>query len=313
MSRGKGHAGTGRREKTVKYNYEDILENMHDGVYFVDLQRRITLWNKAAETITGFKAPETIGSACSDNILVHVDAEGRSLCLGLCPLAQVMEEGVQRETEVFLHHKEGHRVPVKVRAMPLRDETGAVVGAVEFFSDNSAHHSRAQRVEELEKLALLDGLTSLSNRRNLEAELDAGLQEMERLGTSFGVLFMDIDHFKGINDTYGHEAGDLTLKTIARTISFISRPYDLFGRWGGEEFVGVIRNVDGETLVRTGERFRALIEQTIIHLQGRDISVTVSMGATLARAGDTVESLVKRADELMYGSKLAGRNRLIFG
>jgi diguanylate cyclase (GGDEF)-like protein len=136
---------------------------------------------------------------------------------------------------------------------------------------------------------------------------------MERLGTPFGLLFMDIDRFKDVNDTYGHDAGDQVLKTVALTISFISRPYDLFGRWGGEEFVGIVRNVDSESLRKIGNRFRALIEHTIIHLPKRSISVTVSIGATMAVPGDTMDSLVRRADELMYRSKENGRNLVTLG
>lgn len=298
---------------TVKYNYEELMEKLHEGVYFVDRERHITFWNQAAERITGYTAAETSGSRCSDNILIHVDGEGQSLCMSRCPLAAAMEDGTVRDAEVFLHHKLGYRVPVKVCVMPLRDETGAIVGGVEFFSDNSAHHSRAQRMEELEKLALLDGLTSLSNRRNLESELHARLREMERMGARFGVIFMDIDHFKAVNDTYGHEAGDLTLKTVAMTLSLVSRPYDLFGRWGGEEFLGVIRGVDGNALAGMGNRIRTLIEKTVVHLGSASISVTASLGATLARRGDTVDALVGRADGLMYRSKQGGRNRLTFG
>lgn len=309
------HEKKGRRQqgRDMKFNYDDIIDNMNEGVYFVDRERRIIRWNKAAEKITGYAASETMGSKCSDNILVHVDAEGRSLCKTSCPLAHAMEVGETRDAELFLHHKNGHRLPVKVSVIPLKDETGAVVGSVEFFSDNSASLSRAQKLEELEKLALLDGLTALSNRRNLESGLSALLQERERVGTTFGVLFMDIDHFKSVNDTYGHDAGDLVLKTVAATISFISRPYDLFGRWGGEEFLGMVRNVDIGVLRKVGERFRVLIENTIIHLPERDISVTVSIGATLSEPGDTMDSLVKRADALMYRSKENGRNRITVG
>jgi PAS domain S-box-containing protein len=130
---------------TVKCTCEDIIQNMPEGVCFVDRARRITLWNKAAERITGYAASEITGSSCSDNILVHVDEEGRNLCLNGCPLAKAIEQGEITEAEVFLHHRQGYRLPVKVCVMPLRDGSGAIVGRAEPFSDNSVHLSRQHK------------------------------------------------------------------------------------------------------------------------------------------------------------------------
>ena len=118
--------------------YRDLLNNLSDGVYFTDLHRRITFWNKGAERLTGYSQEEVLGRRCSDNILVHVDHAGRNLCVSECPLDDCMGKCVTHEAEIFLHHKEGHRVPVIVRVSPIQDDTGKVIGAVEIFSNNSA-------------------------------------------------------------------------------------------------------------------------------------------------------------------------------
>lgn len=292
----------------MQYNLQSLLDSLHDGVYFVDRQRRITYWNPAAERITGYLAGEVIGSSCADNILMHVDQAGTNLCTGHCPLAQTMEDGSSREAEVFFHHKQGHRVPVSVRVSPLRDGGGAIVGGVELFSDISAKHAMLLRMKEMEQLALLDPLTRLSNRFHLEAELASRFQEMERYSLSFGVLFMDIDRFKAFNDRYGHGTGDLILKTVAETLRANARPFDVFGRWGGEEFLGIIRNVDALELEEMAQRCRHLVASTTIVVPEGLEGVTVSIGATLVQSRDTIDSLVKRADALMYRSKKAGRD-----
>jgi PAS domain S-box-containing protein len=116
--------------------YRDIVENLYDGVYIVDRERVITYWNKGAERITGYTRERVLGHSCRDNLLNHVTADGVELCLGLCPLAACMQDGVTREADVFVHHADGHRVPVMVRAAPLRDAEGRVVGAVETFSSD---------------------------------------------------------------------------------------------------------------------------------------------------------------------------------
>jgi diguanylate cyclase (GGDEF)-like protein/PAS domain S-box-containing protein len=294
----------------VAYNYQNVFESLYDGVYFVDRQRRITYWNAAAEQLTGYSAEEVMGSSCEDNILIHINEEGRSLCRNLCPLAATMQDGQARRTEVYLHHKDGHRVPVSVRTTPLRDDDGNIIGGVELFSDISFKKAMQEKIRELEKLALIDGLTGLSNRKHAEGELMARFQEKVRYGLEFGLLFMDIDHFKEINDTHGHAGGDEALKTISATFLASARSYDLLGRWGGEEFVGIIRNVDSTILRRVGERYRILVENTEVKCPGAPFSVTISVGATLATSDDTPETLLARADALLYESKQNGRNRV---
>ena len=198
--------------------YREIVENMHDGIYFVDRERLITYWNKGAERITGYSAEEVVGKSCADNILVHVDAIGRQLCKGSCPLVASMADGAPHEAEAYLHHKQGHRLPVWVRTSPLPAADGSFVGAVEIFTEISSRQALQAQVEELKKLALVDALTGLPNRRHLEAQLHSRLEELRRSGIGFGLLFMDIDHFKGFNDNHGHLAGDHVLRTVSRAI-----------------------------------------------------------------------------------------------
>jgi diguanylate cyclase (GGDEF)-like protein len=121
---------------------------------------------------------------------------------------------------------------------------------------------------------------------------------------------MDIDNLKQINDTYGHATGDAVLRTIAKTLQKNLRPSDFVGRWGGEEFIAIIRNVDEHGLHDIGSRFRLLIEKSAVRTGAERIRATVSVGATLASDNDTLKTLVDRADQLMYRSKNAGKNRL---
>jgi diguanylate cyclase (GGDEF)-like protein/PAS domain S-box-containing protein len=294
----------------MPYNFEDLLLNLHDGAYLVDRERRIFFWNKSAEEITGYPADAVLGSRCSDNILVHVDEQGNQLCLGQCLVANCIEEGRTHQAEVFLRHREGHRIPVSVRASPLRDTEGNIVGAVELFTDISHKFAMRTRLQELEEIALTDRLTGLSNRARIETEIESRIQESHRYSLSSGVLFLDIDHFKSFNDRFGHDAGDRALKAVASTLRASARAFDVFGRWGGEEFVGIIRNVEKEELAHIAGRCRALVESSAIATSNGRERVTVSIGATLIRPEDTVETLIRRVDELMYCSKRAGRNRV---
>lgn len=289
--------------------YKKLLDEFYDGVYFVDRGRHITYWNRGAERISGYSSAEVMGRRCMDNILTHVDCEGRSLCHGYCPLALTMEDGLPRQAEVYLHHKQGFRVPVSVRVTPLRDPGGGIVGAVEIFSDNSPQAPLLERLAQFERLSYVDPLTELANRRYAEIVLTARHEELKRYGWKFGILFVDIDHFKRVNDAHGHLRGDEVLKMTGSTLLRSVRSFDVVGRWGGEEFMAIIANVDRSEILSFAGRMRTLVEHSALP-GDPPVRVTVSIGATIARDGDAVEDLIRRADGLLYRSKQEGRNRV---
>ena len=296
-----------------KSSYERVVENLHDGLYLVDRNRVIIYWNKAAEKISGFTADEVVGTSCADDILTHVDSEGNNLCTGMCPLAATIADGKLREADVYMHHKDGQRIPVSVRTSTLTGRGDNIIGGIELFTDISNQAANELRVKELEKLALLDNLTQLANRNYVEREIQNRFEEKKRFNMPFGILFIDIDHFKKFNDTYGHDVGDTVLKFIANTFVANARPFDLYRRWGGEEFIGIIRNISTADLENLGNRIRLLLENSYITHNDDKLHVTISIGATIVGPEDTPETLLKRADTLLYQSKREGRNRLTLG
>ncbi len=294
--------------------FSNIVNDLHDGLYITDRNRIIQYWNKAAETISGFTAEEIIGTSCSDNILTHIDKDGNSLCSGLCPLAETISTGTSCEAMVYMHHRNGKRMPVFIRTSALTEASGTIIGGIELFTDMSNVQSSELRMKELEDMAYIDNLTRLANRNYIEKTLSIRFEEKKTLGIPFGVLFMDIDDFKSVNDTYGHDAGDKVLKLVSDTMTANSRPFDVFGRWGGEEFIGILRNVGREQIDEIGDRLRILIENSYFILPDKSkLNVTVSMGATLVEKDDNIDTLIKRVDILLYKSKFEGKNRLSIG
>ncbi len=289
---------------------QSFFEHLYEGVYVLDGDRKILFWNRGAERISGYSAPDVLGRRCSDNILVHVDENGNNICLGKCPVAATLKDGKDREVSVYLHHRLGHRVPVRVRVFPVRDDSGNISGAVEIFRDEGDEKDLLRRLESLEELALIDPLTRLPNRRCLEKALAMRLAGYQRHGNPpVGVIFVDIDHFKNVNDTYGHGRGDEVLKMVAQTMRGALREFDILGRWGGEEFVALILYADVQALEHVAERIRSLVELSWID-GNPPICVTVSVGGTLAMPDEAMETLIERADDLMYHSKRQGRNRV---
>jgi diguanylate cyclase (GGDEF)-like protein/PAS domain S-box-containing protein len=291
----------------------NIVDQVNDGVYVLDRDRRIVYWNAGAERITGYPADEVVGKRCSDNILIHVDESAEPLCFTACPAAEAMKTDRVCEADLYLHHRDGHRVPIHTKVSPLKAATGEILGGIEVFSDNTAEAAAREQIEELERLSLLDELTGLGNRRHGEVHLSARMAEYDRYGWPFGLLYFDIDHFKAVNDTYGHEVGDRVLKMVAATTQNSIRTLDIVSRWGGEEFTAIIENVDERALAGIGDKLRRLIEQSGVAHDKEFIRATVSVGATMVKPDDTGESLVDRADRLMYEAKESGRNRVTLG
>ena len=291
--------------------YRNLIDNLGEGVYFVDRERRITFWNKAAEKITGFHEKEVVGRRCMDQVPDPCRRRRPLPVRGVVPAClrplPTARNGSPKST-CTTSRGTGSRFGSAPRR--LLDETGKIIGAVELFTDNSRSLGLEERLAELERLALLDPLTHLPNRRYVESHLQARFAELRRNDWPFGVLYIDIDHFKSVNDRHGHETGDKVLQLVARTLDADSRPFDIVGRWGGEEFITVVANsADVSRLSQVGERLRAMVAQSALREQPR-LRVTVSAGAALANPDDTIETLLRRADEKLYQAKNAGRNKV---
>jgi diguanylate cyclase (GGDEF)-like protein/PAS domain S-box-containing protein len=291
--------------------YKDIIDNLYDGVYFVDKNRRIIYWNNGAERITGYKSTQVIGRFCRDNILNHITADGTLLCLNGCPLAASIKDGKPREAEVFLHHRDGHRLPVVVRASPIRNKDGEIIGAVETFSNNEEIIQTRRKVDELYQSAFTDPLTGIGNRRYLEEGMRTAKAMADRgIGTA-GLILIDIDNLKQVNDTYGHEIGDQILIMVVRTLKHSLRAIDLLGRWGGDEFIAITQDIkDINILQDVAKKLRVMVENSRIDFETNSLSTTISIGATLINTDETPEIVFQRADQLLYKSKQAGKNQV---
>jgi diguanylate cyclase (GGDEF)-like protein len=211
-----------------------------------------------------------------------------------------------------MHHRDGHRLPITVWAAPLTDESGATIGAIEMFTDQGDRSTLLKELEKLRHEVLTDPLTGLGNRRYLQIITNTRIEEAEKGGERFGLIMADIDHFKKVNDVHGHNIGDRVLKMVASTVGSAVRPLDAAARWGGEEFILVCPIPALKALGEIAERLRLLVEHSWLELEDKSLlRVTISLGATKFREGDTLENIVARADSCLYQAKNSGRNRWV--
>lgn len=170
---------------------------------------------------------------------------------------------------------------------------------------------RREAEEKLELLSRTDPLTGLSNRRDMVEKIHLEVKRATRSGTVFSFLLIDIDHFKQVNDTFGHEAGDTILQKVSDLLRGAARQTDSISRWGGEEFLVLLPNADAQGAVATAEKFRQLVLNTIFSVQGQNIQITLTLGVSMWRIGRTYEQVIGMADAALYQGKASGRNRVV--
>lgn len=290
--------------------FEVLLNNLQEGVYYIDRDRIIQYWNDGAEQLTGYTRGEVIGSSCGLDLLGHIDAQGKNLCKTDCPLTAALHDGKARRVEVYMKHKDGYHIPIIVYTSPIRNDQNVIIGAVESFFDNSAKIEAIERIGDLEKDALLCPHTGIANRRYADRHIEGCIELMHRTETPFGFLLCDVDRFKPLNDRYGYGIGDVLLKMIANTMRNDLKEGDFIARWTGKVFAIMVAQTTASDLYLIANRQRLLVQSTVKQFTREKIGLTLSIGATLARSDDTAQSIIERADRLLTMSIGKGGNRV---
>lgn len=289
--------------------YESIFDNSYDGIYVVDRERRILMWNPSAERITGYPAAEVVGRHCFDNILQHEDEAGRALCTFGCPLERSIESGKPGAARVTLKRADGTRLAVDVSVSPIVGEGGSVVGALEVFRDVTSYEKLEAAAERIARLTYKDYLTGVSNRREVAALLEKEIRRARRHWLPLSVVMMDLDEFKRINDSFGHAVGDAALKRVAGVLRRVVRDTDAIGRWGGDEFLIVAPMTDVAGAHEIAERVRARVARG--RVRGSTVAIKLSLGVTQLDGPDVAKTLLARADAALYEAKREGGDRVV--
>ena len=289
---------------TGKELFFTILQSIGDGVITTDSERKVTFMNPAAEALTGWKFLESKGLQLQ-NVLYVINEQTRQQVED--PVGRVMKEQrvVELGEQILLIHKEGQEIHIDEHAAPIRDRKGNIGGTVIFFRNVS---ERKHHEEQIKHYAYYDMLTNLPNRRHFYRYLSSAVEKASETSTKIGVLFIDLDHFKLINDSLGHEMGDYVLTSMAKRLQQCIRPEDTVARLGGDEFIVLHENSSEQEIAEMAETIKEQLSAPL-HINSQDIYVTASIGVSLyPDDADNADSLVRNADLTMYTVKSSGKN-----
>jgi diguanylate cyclase (GGDEF)-like protein/PAS domain S-box-containing protein len=273
-----------------------ITNAAQDAVIMIDQAGLVTYWNPAAEHMFGYSEADIVGLIVPERYRERAHAA----------VSRFAESGdgpaIGRTTTLQAKHRNGQEFPVDISlsAIRLRGHWNAV-GIVRNATE------RVQTEERLRQLATTDTLTGICNRRRFDEVLASEIERAARFSSPLSLILFDIDHFKRINDTFGHQAGDRVLIQLALLVGGAIRAIDLFARWGGEEFVLLVPNCDLDAGRVLAEKLRMLVEKQPFADVGH---VTCSFGVAEYVAGDGMDSLIKKVDDCLYHAKACGRNRV---
>jgi diguanylate cyclase (GGDEF)-like protein/PAS domain S-box-containing protein len=288
-----------------------LLETMHDGVIYVDVSGRILVWNRGAERLTGLSSESVQHKEWHPQLIGLRDLEGNAIKPHNCPLTQSLRSLAQNMRRMSIKNAGSQtQLAVNIHVIPVNDSLGTCHGVTMLLHDISPEQSLERRVENLHTKATTDPLTGVGNR----AEFDRRHKELVKShltsNAPCGLIIADIDKFKNINDTYGHQAGDDALVEFANLITKHCRAEDLVARYGGEEFVVLCPDCGSQAAARKAEEIRRELASTPqLSLHGK--CMTASFGVTELQDGDTPETMLKRADRGLYQAKENGRNRVV--
>ncbi len=290
---------------------ESIFDELPDVIVFTDATRTIVRVNPSARKVFGYEPNELIGqkSAILYETKVEFLRQGRlRYNLKNCDNPSIHMTDYRR--------KDGSIFPGETIGGPIRDSGGVTIGFLSIIRDVSARVEAERNLQaaqrKLEQLALTDELTGIANRRHFMSVAHYRFAQATRYFQPLSLIVIDIDHFKQINDSYGHEAGDRVLKALCEACRPMIRKDDLLGRIGGEEFGLVLPNVDQRAALSLGRRLNALFRDITIGYGEASLTFTASLGiATLNMADGDFGVLLRRADRALYSAKQGGRDRTI--
>jgi diguanylate cyclase (GGDEF)-like protein/PAS domain S-box-containing protein len=273
-----------------------VVRNINSGIIVLDMLGRVVEINPFAKRLIGRKGEYAIGKKL-DEVLMDWPDIGYS-------------SGIvkQHEQEIFLSRDTGF-LYVLVQISPIHTERGKIIGHVIVVVDIT---DRKKAEMELQRIARTDVLTGVTNRRHFFELAEAQFANAQRYNRPLAILLLDVDHFKQINDRYGHLAGDSVLQMVAKECQERLRSGDIFARYGGEEFICLLPEQDQEGALETAERIRLVIEKTEGFVEQQSICVTVSVGVALIQdqLALTLEGLINEADQALYEAKANGRNQV---
>ncbi|WP_324346897.1 diguanylate cyclase [Hydrogenophaga sp.] len=289
---------------------QQLIDSMHDGVIFVDERSKIFLWSKGAERLTGVSAAAAAGRRFEPGLLDMCNTAGRRVREDACPVSRALVSGAQLRQRLEILGRQGGHVAIDLHAIPVHNSDGALLGATVVLHDAESEATLEEKCEALHAEVTKDPMTKVANRAEFDRMQALFMEAHLQAGLPCSLIMTDIDHFKHINDTYGHQAGDEAIISVANLLKNTCRSGDLVARYGGEEFAVLCADCTLADAAARAEQIRRKLAETTHTALGAK-RLTASFGVAQLQSGDTAESLLRRADQGLLQAKERGRNQVV--
>jgi diguanylate cyclase (GGDEF)-like protein/PAS domain S-box-containing protein len=274
-----------------------ILESLPAGLCVVDTQKKIVFWSDGAERITGHLRHEIIGHSCVSETLLHCDQPGCEFCGEDCPVARAMKTSQAIEATAFLHHKTGYEIPVRIRAVPVHNQHGSIIGAAETFEELQSAAGCNHAGENPNLPGSIDEVTNLASPALMRLHLRETLATFAQTQAPFGVLCLRLEGLPRFRASLGSEAASSLLRVVARSLEGALWTTDFVGRWSDDQFLLILKGCSEAGLSSVRERVLRLLAGDGIEWWGERRSLPFSVGQTTAQPEDSIESLIERAQK----------------
>jgi diguanylate cyclase (GGDEF)-like protein/PAS domain S-box-containing protein len=287
-----------------------ILQSLPTGLYVVNREQKILFWSDGAERITGYLRQDVLGRSWHENLAPPENSRNPAPAHPSAVIDSALRDGRSGVAEVSAKHKDGHRIPLRIHTVPVRDSRSVVIAAAQSFNEPAAVSAWDQRQNKLAAVGCLDTITGALNRNFILFHLRESLATFAEHHVPFSIVCIQVDRLDHFRHQYGPGAVSAILRAVAQTLEASLRPTDFLGRLDDHQFLAILTECTEAEIEKVTERLAKMVTYAEIRWWGDEISVTASFAGASVAPKETAESILDRAQESLRRALASAGNHV---
>lgn len=288
--------------------FRAILEGLQTGIYVVNRNQKVLFWNAGAERITGYLRQDVLGRSWHENVAAAGNGANQGPADPAEAVQAALRDGATAVTQVSVKHRDGHRIPLRMHTVPVRDTTGSIIGVAQSFEEPVSVSDWDERQTKLAAVGCLNSVTGALNQNFILFHLRESIATFAEHQVPFSIARVQVDRLDHFRHQYGPGAVSAILRAVAQTLESSLRPTDFLGHLDDDQLLAILTECTAAEIDKVTERLKKMVTYAQIRWWGDEISVTASFGGTSAKPGDTSESMLQRSQKSLEQSVQSGGN-----